>query len=262
MPITSIVQMTPANWLSVVIGLIVGLVFFMFGMNVMSGNLEKMSGGKLERTLKTATSNPLISIFLGAAITIAVQSSSATTVMLVGLVNSGLMTMSQTLYVIYGANIGTTFTSWILSMSGIDSGNIGILMLKPENFAPVLALIGTVMVMMSKKDQRKSIGTVLIGFAVLIYGMEMMGDAVKPPKSRSSVKHSTVRAEAVDTVSSLVAPHPASTRTKTRHTSRFMCIPPKKSGEIIAYPTRLRKVPYTRRQKYPYFSQKRVCKNR
>ncbi len=176
----SIVDMQPNDWLSIVIGLIVGLVFFMFGMNVMSGNLEKMSGGKLERTLKTATSNPLISIFLGAAITIAVQSSSATTVMLVGLVNSGLMTMSQTLYVIYGANIGTTFTSWILSMSGIESDNLGILMLKPENFAPVLALIGTVMVMMSKKDQRKSIGTVLIGFAVLIYGMEMMGDAVKP----------------------------------------------------------------------------------
>ena len=115
----SIVDMRPDDWLSIVIGLIVGLVFFMFGMNVMSGNLEKMSGGKLERTLKTATSNPFISILLGAAITIAVQSSSATTVMLVGLVNSGLMTMSQTLYIIYGANIGTTFTSWILSMSGI-----------------------------------------------------------------------------------------------------------------------------------------------
>ena len=177
---TSIAEMGAQNWLSIIIGLIVGLVFFMFGMNVMSGNLEKMSGGKLERTLKTATANPFISILLGAAITIAVQSSSATTVMLVGLVNSGLMTMSQTLYVIYGANIGTTFTSWILSMSGIESDNIAILMLKPENFAPVLALIGTIMVMMSKKDQRKSIGTVLIGFAVLIYGMEMMGDAVGP----------------------------------------------------------------------------------
>ena len=177
---TSIAEMGAQNWLSIIIGLIVGLVFFMFGMNVMSGNLEKMSGGKLERTLKTATANPFISILLGAAITIAVQSSSATTVMLVGLVNSGLMTMSQTLYVIYGANIGTTFTSWILSMSGIESDNIAILMLKPENFAPVLALIGTIMVMMSKKDQRKSIGTVLLGFAVLIYGMEMMGDAVGP----------------------------------------------------------------------------------
>ena len=178
--ITSFSQMGPANWMEIIIGLIVGLVFFMFGMNVMSGNLEKMSGGKLERTLKNATANPWVSILLGATITIAVQSSSATTVMLVGLVNSGLMTMSQTLYVIYGANIGTTFTSWILSMSGIESDNIGVLMLKPENFAPVLALIGTVLVMMSKKDQRKSIGTILIGFAVLIYGMEMMGDAVKP----------------------------------------------------------------------------------
>ena len=176
----NIVDMRPDDWLSIVIGLIVGLVFFMFGMNVMSSNLEKMSGGKLERTLKMATANPVISILLGAAITIAVQSSSATTVMLVGLVNSGLMTMSQTLYVIYGANIGTTFTSWILSMSGIESDNIGILMLKPENFAPVLALIGTAMLMVSKKDQKKSIGTILIGFAVLIYGMEMMGDAVEP----------------------------------------------------------------------------------
>ncbi len=172
-------EVQPDQWLKIVIGLIVGLVFFMFGMNVMSGNLEKMSGGKLERTLKTATGNPFISILLGAAITIAVQSSSATTVMLVGLVNSGLMTMSQTLYVIYGANIGTTFTSWILSLSGIE-GNLGVMMLKPENFAPILALIGTVMVMMSKKDQKKSIGTIFIGFAVLIYGMEMMGDAVGP----------------------------------------------------------------------------------
>ena len=172
--------MNSAQWLSVIIGLICGLVFFMFGMNVMSGSLEKMAGGKLERTLKRMTANPLVSILLGAAITIAVQSSSATTVMLVGLVNSGLMTMSQTLYVIYGANIGTTFTSWILSMAGIQSDNIGILMLKPANFAPVLALIGTVMLMLTHSDRKKSIGTVFIGFAVLIYGMEMMGDAVAP----------------------------------------------------------------------------------
>ena len=169
--------MTSAEWLKIIIGLIVGLVFFMFGMNVMSGSLEKMAGGKLERTLRKMTANPFISILLGATITIAVQSSSATTVMLVGLVNSGLMTMSQTLYVIYGANIGTTFTSWILSLSGIESGNIGILMLKPENFAPVLALVGTAMCMFSKNDRKKSIGTVFIGFAVLIYGMKVMGDA-------------------------------------------------------------------------------------
>ncbi len=172
--------MSSAEWLKVVIGLVGGLVFFMFGMNVMSGSLEKMAGGKLEQMLKKVTSNPFISILLGAAITIAVQSSSATTVMLVGLVNSGLMTMSQTLYVIYGANIGTTFTSWILSLAGIQSDNIGMLMLKPENFAPVLALIGTVMLMLSHNDRRKSIGTVFVGFAVLIYGMEWMGDAVGP----------------------------------------------------------------------------------
>lgn len=172
--------MSSTEWLSVVIGLIGGLVFFMFGMNVMSGSLEKMAGGKLETTLKKVTSNPFVSIILGAAITIAVQSSSATTVMLVGLVNSGLMTMQQTLFVIYGANIGTTFTSWILSLAGIESGNIAVLMLKPANFAPVLALIGIAMLMFAHSDKKKSIGTAFVGFAVLIYGMEMMGDAVGP----------------------------------------------------------------------------------
>lgn len=172
--------MTSAEWLRIIIGLIVGLVFFMFGMNVMSGSLEKMAGGKLETTLKKVTSNPFVSIILGAAITIAVQSSSATTVMLVGLVNSGLMTMQQTLFVIYGANIGTTFTSWILSLAGIESDNIGMLMLKPANFAPVLALFGIAMLMLAHKDKNKSIGTAFVGFAVLIYGMEMMGDAVGP----------------------------------------------------------------------------------
>lgn len=168
------------TWLQVFIGIIGGLVFFLFGMNVMSGSLEKMAGGKLETSLKKMTSNPFISILLGAAITIAVQSSSATTVMLVGLVNSGLMTMSQTLYVIYGANIGTTFTSWILSMSGIDSDNLAVLMLKPANFAPVLALVGIAIIMLSKNDRHKSIATIFVGFSVLIYGMEWMGDAVAP----------------------------------------------------------------------------------
>lgn len=113
-------------------------------------------------------------------ITIAVQSSSATTVMLVGLVNSGLMKLSQTLFVIYGANIGTTITSWILSLSGIQSDNIGLQMLKPENFSPIVALIGILMLMLSHNDRKKSIGTVFVGFAVLIYGMKMMSDAVSP----------------------------------------------------------------------------------
>lgn len=162
------------------IPMIGGLVFFMFGMNVMSSNLERMAGGKLERLLKLMTSNPLISILLGAAITIALQSSSAITVMMVGLVNSGLMTMSQTLFAIYGANIGTTITAWILSLAGIESDNPFMLMLKPENFSPIFALVGIGMVMLAKSDKKKSIGTVLVGFAVLIYGMELMSGAVKP----------------------------------------------------------------------------------
>ena len=165
---------------NVIIPMIGGLVFFMFGMNVMSNNLERMAGGKLERLLKLMTSNPLISIALGAVITIALQSSSAITVMMVGLVNSGLMTMSQTLFAIYGANIGTTITAWILSLAGIESDNPFMLMLKPENFSPVIALIGIGMVMLAKSDKKKSIGTVFVGFAVLIYGMELMSGAVKP----------------------------------------------------------------------------------
>ena len=162
------------------ITLIGGLAFFLFGMNVMSGSLEKMAGGKLEHLLKKMTSNPVISIILGAVITIAVQSSSAVTVMLVGLVNSGIMEFSQTLSVIFGANIGTTLTSWILSLSGIQSDSIWINMLKPENFSPIIALIGILMAMLSNNDRKKSIGTVFVGFAVLIYGMKMMTEAVSP----------------------------------------------------------------------------------
>ena len=163
-----------------VLTLIGGLVFFLFGMNVMSGSLEKMAGGKLEHLLRKMTANPLVSIALGAVITVAVQSSSATTVMLVGLVNSGLMKLSQTLFVIYGANIGTTITSWILSLSGIQSDSTLLQMLKPENFSPLVALVGILMLMISKNDKKKSIGTVFVGFAVLIYGMTMMSGAVAP----------------------------------------------------------------------------------
>ena len=149
--------------------LVLGLAFFLFGMNVMSSNLEKMAGGKLEQLLKTMTASPWVSLLLGAAITIAVQSSSAVTVMLVGLVNSGIMKFGQTLYVIFGANIGTTLTAWILSLSGIQSGNVWLKMLKPENFSPILAIIGVVMMMVCKNDKKKSIGTVLVGFTVLMY---------------------------------------------------------------------------------------------
>ncbi len=149
-------------------------VFFLFGMNVMSANLEKMAGGKLESALKKATANPFVSMALGAGITIAIQSSSATTVMLVGLVNSGIMKFSQTLFVTFGANIGTTLTAWILSLAGIKSEIVWVELLKPENFSPIFALAGIALLMVSKSDRKKSVGTIFIGFAVLMYGMELM----------------------------------------------------------------------------------------
>ena len=157
-----------------------GLAFFLFGMHVMSQSLEKIAGGKLEATLKKMTSNPFKSLALGAGITIAVQSSSAMTVMLVGLVNSGIMQLEQTVGVIMGSNIGTTLTAWLLSTAGIKSDNLIISMLKPENFAPIVALIGIIMIMMSKKKKRQDVGTIMVGFAVLMFGMELMKDAVSP----------------------------------------------------------------------------------
>ena len=157
-----------------------GLAFFLFGMHVMSQSLEKIAGGKLEATLKKMTSNPFKSLALGAGITIAVQSSSAMTVMLVGLVNSGIMQLEQTVGVIMGSNIGTTLTAWLLSTAGIKSDNILISMLKPENFAPIIALIGIIMIMMSKKKKRQDVGTIMVGFAVLMFGMELMKNAVSP----------------------------------------------------------------------------------
>ena len=157
-----------------------GLAFFLFGMHVMSQSLEKIAGGKLEATLKKMTSNPFKSLALGAGITIAVQSSSAMTVMLVGLVNSGIMQLEQTVGVIMGSNIGTTLTAWLLSTAGIKSDNILISMLKPENFAPIVALIGIIMIMMSKKKKRQDVGTIMVGFAVLMFGMELMKNAVSP----------------------------------------------------------------------------------
>ncbi len=158
-----------------------GLGFFLFGMKIMSGSLEKMAGGKLEHSLKKMTAHPIMGLLIGTALTIAMQSSSATTVMLVGLVNSGIMQFSQTMGVIYGANIGTTLTAWITGLSGLDSGNsILLAMLKPANFSPLLAFIGSVILMFSKKDRKKSIANVLLGFAILMFGMELMGDAVSP----------------------------------------------------------------------------------
>lgn len=160
--------------------LVGGLVFFMFGMRVMSQALEKMAGGRLERMLKQTSSNPVVSVALGAGITIAMQSSSATTVMLVGLVNSGIMQFGQTLAVIFGANIGTTFTAWLLTLGSISSGTWWLTLLKPEFFSPFLALLGIGFLMFSKRDKYKSIGTVFVGFAILMNGMNMMSSAVSP----------------------------------------------------------------------------------
>ena len=157
-----------------------GLAFFLYGMSVMSNGLEKMAGGKLEQLLRQMTNNPIKSLLLGAGITIAIQSSSAMTVMLVGLVNSGIMELGQTIGVIMGSNIGTTLTAWILSLAGIESNNIWIKMLKPESFSPIVALIGILLIMAAKSDRKRSAGTIMVGFAVLMYGMEMMKDALAP----------------------------------------------------------------------------------
>ena len=157
-----------------------GLAFFLYGMSVMSSGLEKVAGGKLEQMLKKMTSNAFKSLLLGAGITIAIQSSSAMTVMLVGLVNSGIMELSQTVGVIMGSNIGTTLTAWILSLAGIESEAIWLRMLKPESFAPIVAFIGIILIMVSKGDRRRSAGSIMVGFAVLMYGMELMSDSVSP----------------------------------------------------------------------------------
>ena len=154
-----------------------GLAFFLYGMNVMSGGLGKLAGGSLERSLKTMTKNRFAGMALGAVITIAIQSSSAMTVMLVGLVNSGIMQLGQTIGVIMGSNIGTTLTPWILSLSGVN-GTGWIQLLKPENFSPIIAFIGVVLIMMCKKPRKRDIGKIMVGFAVLMYGMTLMGSSV------------------------------------------------------------------------------------
>lgn len=163
-----------------VITLLGGLAFFLYGMNVMSSGLEKLAGSKLEVILKKMTSNKFKSLLLGMGITIAIQSSSALTVMLVGLVNSGIMQLSQTIGVLMGSNIGTTLTAWILSLSGIESDNIFLRMLKPESFSPIIALVGVVMIMTAKHNRTKDIGRIMVGFSVLMTGMTLMSDSVSP----------------------------------------------------------------------------------
>ena len=159
-----------------------GLAFFLYGMKIMSSGLETLAGGKLETLLKKMTSNPLKSMALGAGITVAVQSSSAVTVMLVGLVNSGIMSLSSTVGVIMGSNVGTTLTAWITSLAGLDTGegSSWLDMLKPDSFSPLVALIGVLLIMAAKSNKKKSVGSILIGFAILMTGMSLMSGAMKP----------------------------------------------------------------------------------
>lgn len=163
-----------------VLAMIGGLALFLYGMHVMGDGLTKASGGKLEKILEKLTSNKLYAVLLGAGVTAIIQSSSATTVMVVGFVNSGIMKLSQAIGVIMGANIGTTVTSWILSLAGIQSDNFWIQLFKPESFTPILALVGIILLMFSKKEKKHDIGNILLGFAVLMFGMTSMSEAVAP----------------------------------------------------------------------------------
>lgn len=163
-----------------ILTLIGGLALFLYGMNAMGDGLAKVSGGKLEKILENLTSNPIKAVLLGAGVTAVIQSSSATTVMVVGFVNSGIMKLSQAVGVIMGANIGTTITSWILSLTGIQSDNFIIQMFKPTSFSPVLAIIGVIFILFINDSKKKDIGSIFIGFAILMYGMDMMSSAVKP----------------------------------------------------------------------------------
>jgi phosphate:Na+ symporter len=157
-----------------------GLALFLYGMNVMGDGLAKLAGGKLERILEKLTANPIMGVFLGFVVTAVIQSSSATTVMVVGFVNSGIMRLSQAISIIMGANIGTTATAWILSLAGLEGGNFFMNLLKPTSFSPILAIIGVAMIMFSKKAKKQDLGTILIGFAILMIGMDIMTGAIKP----------------------------------------------------------------------------------
>jgi phosphate:Na+ symporter len=163
-----------------VLSLIGGLAIFLYGMDLLGEGLTGASGGKLEKILEKLTSSPIKAVLLGAGVTAVIQSSSATTVMVVGFVNSGIMKLSQAVGVIMGANIGTTITSWILSLTGIESSNIFISLLKPTSFSPVLAAVGIVFLMFLKKDSLKNPGKIMIGFALLMYGMDAMSSSVAP----------------------------------------------------------------------------------
>lgn len=163
-----------------ILTMVSGLALFLYGMHMMGNGLESASGGKLESILARMTSKKIFAILLGAGVTGVIQSSSATTVMVVGFVNSGIMKLKQAIGIIMGANIGTTVTAWILSLSGIEGDNLIVKLLKPTSFSPLLAAIGVALLMFSKSEKKKNIGTILVGFAILMFGMDTMSGAVKP----------------------------------------------------------------------------------
>ena len=167
-----------------VLTMVGGLALFLYGMNAMGDGLSKLSGGKLERILEKLTSNRLMAVLLGAGVTAVIQSSSATTVMVVGFVNSGIMKLQQAVGIIMGANIGTTMTSWLLSLVEVEGSSFFMQMLKPTSFSPILAVIGVILIMTDKESGKKTdIGNILVGFAILMTGMDTMSDAVKPLRS-------------------------------------------------------------------------------
>ncbi len=163
-----------------ILAMIGGLALFLYGMDLLGEGLSRASGGRLEKILEKMTSNPIKAVLLGAGVTAVIQSSSATTVMVVGFVNSGIMKLQQAVGIIMGANIGTTATAWILSLSGLEGDNFFIQLLKPTSFSPVLALIGVILIMFTKKEKNHNIGKILVGFAILMTGMDAMSAAVKP----------------------------------------------------------------------------------
>lgn len=180
--------MTSTQILLMVAELLGGLAFFLYGMSTLSDGLENVAGGALEKTLKKVTKNQFLSFFLGAGITIAIQSSSAMTVMLVGLVNSGIVNFCDTFGIIMGSNVGTTLTAWLLSLTGISGDNFFLTLLKPMTFAPILAFIGILLRMVSKQDRKKNIGLILIGFAVLMTGMDFMSDSMSAVQEMEGFK--------------------------------------------------------------------------
>ena len=157
-----------------------GLAFFLYGMSMLGDGLSRASGGKMEKILEKLTNNRIKAVLLGAGVTAVIQSSSATTVMVVGFVNAGIMKLNQAVGLIMGANIGTTATSWILSLTGIEGSNFFLKMLKPTSFAPILAIIGAFILMFAKSEKKKNVATIMVGFAILMSGMTAMSSAVEP----------------------------------------------------------------------------------